>query len=81
MTRCAIYIVKAARFVPVRSDCRRHDMTSQNDKKSSKTLPSPPAPAENDASQNTMPPERNGPKGPEPTRYGDWENGGRCTDF
>lgn len=22
-----------------------------------------------------------GPKGPEPTRYGDWENGGRCTDF
>jgi hypothetical protein len=22
-----------------------------------------------------------GPKGPEPTRYGDWEKGGRCTDF
>ena len=22
-----------------------------------------------------------GPKGPEPTRYGDWEAGGRCTDF
>jgi len=22
-----------------------------------------------------------GPKGPEPTRYGDWENSGRCTDF
>ncbi|KAF9616368.1 hypothetical protein IFM89_029622 [Coptis chinensis] len=22
-----------------------------------------------------------GPKGPEPTRYGDWERGGRCTDF
>ncbi|MGH7112182.1 MAG: DUF1674 domain-containing protein [Stellaceae bacterium] len=22
-----------------------------------------------------------GPKGPEPTRYGDWEIGGRCTDF
>jgi len=22
-----------------------------------------------------------GPKGPEPTRYGDWEQGGRCTDF
>lgn len=22
-----------------------------------------------------------GPKGPEPTRYGDWEVGGRCTDF
>jgi hypothetical protein len=22
-----------------------------------------------------------GPKGPEPTRYGDWEVGGRCSDF
>jgi len=28
-----------------------------------------------------MPPEVNGPKGPEPTRYGDWEQKGRCTDF
>lgn len=22
-----------------------------------------------------------GPKGPEPTRYADWEQNGRCTDF
>lgn len=22
-----------------------------------------------------------GRKGPEPTRYGDWENNGRCVDF
>ena len=28
-----------------------------------------------------MPPEINGPKGPEPTRYGDWEQKGRCSDF
>ena len=34
-----------------------------------------------------QPPEKNqvkeigGPKGPEPTRYGDWERGGRCVDF
>ena len=28
-----------------------------------------------------MPTELNGPKGPEPTRYGDWEQKGRCTDF
>lgn len=27
------------------------------------------------------PSERGGPKGPEPTRFGDWESGGRCTDF
>jgi len=28
-----------------------------------------------------LPPEIGGPKGPEPTRYGDWEKNGRCTDF
>ena len=22
-----------------------------------------------------------GQEGPDPTRYGDWEKGGRCTDF
>ena len=27
------------------------------------------------------PKEINGPKGPEPTRYGDWEKNGRCIDF
>ncbi|HEV2674873.1 MAG TPA: DUF1674 domain-containing protein [Aliidongia sp.] len=26
-------------------------------------------------------PEIGGPSGPEPTRYGDWERGGRCSDF
>ncbi len=25
--------------------------------------------------------EYGGPKGPEPTRYGDWEKKGRCIDF
>lgn len=25
--------------------------------------------------------ERGGPKGAEPTRFGDWEKNGRCTDF
>jgi hypothetical protein len=34
----------------------------------------PPAPAE-------KPAEHGGPKGPEPTRYGDWERNGRCSDF
>jgi hypothetical protein len=27
------------------------------------------------------PREIGGPTGPEPTRYGDWERNGRCTDF
>jgi len=29
----------------------------------------------------TAPREIGGPKGPEPTRYGDWERKGRCSDF
>ena len=28
-----------------------------------------------------LPREIGGAKGPEPTRYGDWEHKGRCTDF
>lgn len=28
-----------------------------------------------------LPPEIGGPKGPEPTRYGDWEKNGICSDF
>ena len=28
-----------------------------------------------------QPKEQNGPKGPEPTRYGDWERNGIASDF
>ena len=28
-----------------------------------------------------QPGETGGPKGPEPTRFGDWERKGRCIDF
>lgn len=28
-----------------------------------------------------LPKEVGGAKGPEPTRYGDWQHKGRCTDF
>ncbi|MEX1108297.1 MAG: succinate dehydrogenase assembly factor 4 [Dongiaceae bacterium] len=28
-----------------------------------------------------FPKEIGGPEGPEPTRYGDWEKNGRCSDF
>ena len=28
-----------------------------------------------------LPPEKGGPKGPEPTRYGDWEKKGIISDF
>ena len=33
------------------------------------------------ADPNAWPAEHGGQQGPEPTRYGDWEKGGRCTDF
>jgi hypothetical protein len=55
----------------------------------------PPAPGRPAGARNVAPPaghvgtsgpqqppgEVNGPKGPEPTRFGDWEKGGRCSDF
>ncbi|MGR8947353.1 MAG: succinate dehydrogenase assembly factor 4 [Gammaproteobacteria bacterium] len=31
--------------------------------------------------QNPTEKEIGGPRGPEPTRYGDWERKGRCVDF
>jgi hypothetical protein len=39
-----------------------------------------PAPAVRPEPQ-PAPKEIGGPKGKEPTRYGDWEVNGRCTDF
>lgn len=46
------------------------------------------APAEAGGDENgkagkptAVPAEVGGPKGPEPTRFGDWEQKGRCTDF
>jgi hypothetical protein len=43
------------------------------------------ADSESDDEKPELPPARDdeigGPKGKEPTRYGDWEKGGRCTDF
>jgi len=33
------------------------------------------------ADAKLMPKEFHGPKGPEPTRYGDWENKGIASDF
>lgn len=33
------------------------------------------------AASDALPPEKAGPKGAEPTRYGDWERGGIAYDF
>ncbi|MGH7040618.1 MAG: DUF1674 domain-containing protein [Acetobacteraceae bacterium] len=39
----------------------------------------PPTPATPPPAQGVQ--EVGGPKGPDPTRYGDWERKGRCIDF
>jgi hypothetical protein len=45
-------------------------------------IPKPGMPKSDKAkSAPDKPREIGGPKGPEPTRYGDWEVNGRCTDF
>ena len=49
-------------------------MTAMED--TPKPSPAPPPPPKPPA-----PKEFGGPAGPEPTRYGDWEQKGRCTDF
>ncbi|MGE0384704.1 MAG: DUF1674 domain-containing protein [Gammaproteobacteria bacterium] len=49
-------------------------------------IPASPAPATAEAARaaepaTARPREIGGPKGLEPTRYGDWERKGRCIDF
>ena len=51
---------------------------------SSKLSEHPVKPGRKPARSNedkAKPVEVGGPKGPEPTRYGDWEKAGRCSDF
>lgn len=48
--------------------------TPKTDEKAPKPALTPEKPA-------SKPAEIGGPKGPDPTRYGDWERGGRCVDF
>lgn len=43
--------------------------------------PAPPVPQGQPAPAAQPPGEIGGPKGPEPTRFGDWERNGRCSDF
>jgi len=38
-------------------------------------------PTERTPGTGKRPKEIGGPDGPEPTRYGDWERNGRCSDF
>ncbi|MGE0223947.1 MAG: DUF1674 domain-containing protein [Acetobacteraceae bacterium] len=50
-------------------------MSDEPEKAEPAATPAPPA------APRPMPKEIGGTGGPEPTRYGDWEHKGRCTDF
>ena len=54
-------------------------MSEQETKKPSS--PEPPRDSDPQTHKPGPPKEIGGRKGPEPTRYGDWEKGGRCIDF
>ena len=41
----------------------------------------PPTDEKTPETPPAKPAETGGPKGPEPTRYDDWERNGRCIDF
>lgn len=41
----------------------------------------PQSKTEDSADKPALPPEFGGRKGPEATRYGDWEMNGKCVDF
>ena len=61
-------------------------MAEKNKKRSPAASPAAATKADskpdaNSAQEVSLPREIGGRKGPEPTRYGDWEKNGRCIDF
>jgi len=54
---------------------------SQEKKPAAGKSPSAQQNADEPTEATKRPKEIGGPKGPEPTRYGDWERNGRCFDF
>jgi hypothetical protein len=53
------------------------DVTEKDERAEEEVQPEPVKPG----TRTPLPKEIGGVKGPEPTRYGDWEHKGRCTDF
>ncbi|WP_156995225.1 DUF1674 domain-containing protein [Elstera litoralis] len=52
-----------------------------SEKPKPETLPPVPPAPETKPTETKPPKEFGGPQGPEPTRFGDWEKNGRCSDF
>ena len=59
---------------------KEHGAPAQLHKKRSRHIAQDAAAPESDL-PSERPAEHGGQAGPEPTRYGDWEKKGRCTDF
>ena len=56
-------------------------MIDEHQKEREPNVQPAPEAADRQPSSAEKPKEIGGPKGPEPTRYGDWEKAGRCIDF
>ena len=56
-------------------------MSNSNDQQPLPAQPAVTPDPPQDVQSPAKPKEYGGPKGPEPTRYGDWEKAGRCIDF
>uniref|UniRef100_A0A7S1SPU6 Succinate dehydrogenase assembly factor 4, mitochondrial n=1 Tax=Tetraselmis chuii TaxID=63592 RepID=A0A7S1SPU6_9CHLO len=57
------------------------DKVSISGATTSSTTPAPTPSGSSDGGAEAGRKEVGGPKGQEPTRFGDWEQNGRCTDF
>lgn len=67
---------------PQRDDTDHHDSKKSDQAASAKAGDDDDAAAAPDnRAQQPGQKELGGPKGPEPTRFGDWERAGRCSDF
>lgn len=63
------------------TDVGKPSLTAEPEKPSASSEPAPVQATEQTTDRATERAEYGGPKGPEPTRYGDWERNGRCYDF
>jgi hypothetical protein len=72
----------AAARAPVERHARLRHIGGMSAKSNNQAKLPPPGPAETPVEpQPPRPREIGGPPGPEPTRCGDWQYNGRCTDF
>jgi hypothetical protein len=70
---------KAYKSAP--EECRQGTIETRSEGAKDESAASQASDANSKDAKANPPREIGGPKGLEPTRYGDWEKGGRCIDF